>query len=274
MPVLSDGPVLVGLEFSRAGLDALDLAAEMAADRRAGLTVLHAARQARQGQEVLAAAVDRVGARWPGVVVRTEWTSVEPASALLGCSRDCALVIVGHRSGHGTRRARTAAGSVALRVATRASIPVIVHRPTGACIPVQRPVTVGIGAVPDDEPLAFAFAEADRMGVPLVVEHVWSGPADFAPAHADMNRDAAARALSEATRLVDDTVAVWSDKYPDVEVRRALRHGLDPAFALTAASRTARLLVVGSTASAAPLVQALIHRARCPVAVVPCGHRI
>jgi hypothetical protein len=138
---------------------------------------------------------------------------------------------------------------------------------------VRRPVTIGIGAAPDDEPLAFAFAEADRIGVPLVVEHVWSGPADIAQANAGVDRGAAARALAEATRLVDDTVAVWSDKFPDVEVRRALRHGLDPAFALTAASRSARLLVVGSTASGVPLVQALIHRARCPVAVVPCGHR-
>jgi nucleotide-binding universal stress UspA family protein len=261
----------VGLEVSRAGLAALDLAADAALGRGSHLIVLHSARDPQRGREVLVSAVARLRARPAPIMVHTESTSEEPASALLRRGRDCALVIVGHH-GRGGRTARTAAGSVALRVATCASTPVIVHRPTGAGVPV-RPVTVGIGAAPDDEPLAFAFAEADRIGVPLVVEHVWSDPADFAPANGGADRDAAARALAEATRLVDDTVAVWSDKFPDVEVRRALRHGLDPAFALTAASRTAGLLVVGSTASAAPLVQALIHRARCPVAVVPCGHQ-
>jgi hypothetical protein len=132
-------------------------------------------------------------------------------------------------------------------------------------------VAVGISAVPEDEPLAFAFAEADRLGVPLVVEHVWSAPADNGPATAGTDGRTELAAYTDAARLLDDIVAVWSDKYPDVEVRRALRHGLDPAFALTAASRSARLLVVGSTASSAPLVQALLHRAGCPVAVVPCA---
>jgi hypothetical protein len=108
---------------------------------------------------------------------------------------------------------------------------------------------------------------------PLVVEHVWFCAADSTPATAGVERHVEAAALAEAARLLDDTVALWSDKFPDVEVRRALRHGLDPAFALTAASRSAALLVVGSTVASAPLVQALIHRARCPVAVVPCGQR-
>jgi nucleotide-binding universal stress UspA family protein len=267
MAVRFEGPVLVGLEPSRSGLAALDLAVDVAASRRVGLTVLHADPDPCRGGEMLAAALRRVGSRAPALAVRAEATGDDPVKALLRCSRDAGLLVVGHRSrGSG----RIGAGSVALRVATRASVPVIVHRPIGGPDPHGRPVAVGIGVVADDEPLAFAFAEADRLGVPLVVEHVWSVPADNGPASAGVDRRGELAALADAARLLDDTIALWSDKFPDVEVRRALRHGLDPAFALTAASRDACLLVVGSSTQSAPLVQALVHRAGCPVAVVPC----
>jgi nucleotide-binding universal stress UspA family protein len=273
MSVRFEGPVLVGLEPSRSGLAALDLAVDVAASRRVGLDVLHAAPDPDRGGEVLAAAVRRVRLRAPAVAVNAEVTGDEPASALLRRGRDAGLVVVGHRgrgTGRSARSGRTAAGSVALRVATLATVPVVVHRPIDGPDPHGRPVAVGVGAVAEEEPLAFAFAEADRLGVPLVVEHVWSAPADNDPASVGADRRAERAALAEAVLLLDDTVALWSDKFPDVEVRRALRHGLDPAFALTAASRTARLLVVGSTVPGAPLVQALVHRAGCPIAVVPC----
>jgi nucleotide-binding universal stress UspA family protein len=267
MAVRFEGPVLVGLEPSRSGLAALDLAVDVAASRRVGLTVLHADPDPRRGGEVLAAALRRIRSRAPAVAVRAEVTGDDPASALLQRGRDAGLVVVGHR-GRG-RSGRTAAGSVALRVATHAPVPVVVHRPVDGPDAHGRPVAVGIGAVAEDEPLAFAFAEADRLGVPLVVEHVWSGPADYGPASAGVDRRGELAALAVASRLLDDAIALWSDKFPDVAVRRALRHGLDPAFALTAASRAACLLVVGSSAQSAPLVQALVHRAGCPVAVVP-----
>ena len=273
MSVRFEGPVLVGLEPSRSGLAALDLAVDVAASRRVGLEVIHSAPDPHRGGEVLTAAVRRVRLRAPAVAVEAEVTGDEPASALLRRGRDAGLVVVGHRgrgSGRSARSGRTAAGSVALRVATLATVPVVVHRPIDGPDPHGRPVAVGVGVVAEDEPLAFAFAEADRLGVPLVVEHVWSAPADSGPARAGADRRAEFAALAEAARLVDDTIALWSDKFPDVEVRRALRHGLDPAFALTAASRAAGLLVVGSTAASAPLVQALVHRAGCPVAVVAC----
>jgi nucleotide-binding universal stress UspA family protein len=270
MAVRFEGPVLVGLEPSRSGLAALDLAADIAASRRVDLTVLHAAVNPNGAGEVLTAAVDRVRSRWPAVAVRAEMTGDEPASALLRCGRNSSLVVVGHRGRRTGGSGRTTAGSVALRVATHAPAPVVVHRPIDGPDERGRPVAVGIGTVPDDEPLAFAFAEADRLGVPLVVEHVWSGPADNGPASAGADRRTELLAYTDASRLLDDTIAVWSDKFPAVEVRRALRHGLDPAFALTAASRAARLLVIGSAGSAEPLIGALVHRAGCPVAVVPC----
>jgi nucleotide-binding universal stress UspA family protein len=270
MAMRFDGPVLIGLEPSDAGLSALDLAAEIAIGRGTGLTVLYATGDARRGGQVLAAAADRVRKRHRSLPVATELTGGDLASELMSRSPRCGLIMVGHYGRRGARSCRAAAGSVALRVAAGAPVPVVVHRPVG-CGHDERPVIVGVGAVSEDEPLAFAFTEADRRGVPLVVEHVWSCAADSAPASAGVDRCVETAALAEAARMLDDTVATWSDKFPDVEVRRALRHGLDPVFALTAASRSACLLVVGSTELSAPLVRALVHRAGCPVALVPYG---
>lgn len=269
MAVRCEGAVLVGAEPSRCGMAAVDLAADVAADRRAELVMLHAAVDAGVGADFLATAVRRALARRPGLTVCTELTGEPPATALLSFARLVDLMVVGHH-GRGTGRPHgSPAGSVAVRVADRSPVPVIVHRPLEGPGSVGRPVVVGVGTAPADGPLAFAFAEAARLAVPLVVEHVWSGPADNHPAVAGLDRGPELAALDAATRLLSDTVAVWSDKFPDVEVRRALRHGLDPAFALTAASRAARLLVVGSTGSAEPLIRAVVHRAGCPVAVVP-----
>lgn len=130
------------------------------------------------------------------------------------------------------------------------------------------PVVVGISAAPADDVVAFAFAEADRRHVPLVAEHVWCRPADRSPAREGADGPSESQARAAAQRLLDDAVTAWSDRYPEVPVRRVLRHGLDPAFALTASSRTACLVVVGPSATAGGVTRALLHRAGCPVAVV------
>jgi nucleotide-binding universal stress UspA family protein len=152
------------------------------------------------------------------------------------------------------------AGSVASSAARAAEVPIVVHRPlepsTDATLP--RPVLVGIAAdsAPED-PVEFAFAEAALRGAPLYAMHVWSEGS-----------------RGDAEHRLADVVARWSEKYPDVRVHCALRHHLDTAVVLAAASRTAQLLVVGvrrhpAVASMATVSQALIHRAGCSVAVVP-----
>ncbi|WP_246005527.1 universal stress protein [[Actinomadura] parvosata] len=69
-------------------------------------------------------------------------------------------------------------------------------------------------------------------------------------------------------------LALWREKYPQVEIveSRVHRH---PVPALAEASRTAGLLVVGSrgltgftSAVLGSVSHAILHRARCPVAVL------
>ena len=61
----------------------------------------------------------------------------------------------------------------------------------------------------------------------------------------------------------------WAEKYPDVRVRLAARHGLDVPVALTAASGVSQLAVVGRGQRTGPVFDVLTRRAHCPVAVIP-----
>lgn len=68
---------------------------------------------------------------------------------------------------------------------------------------------------------------------------------------------------------------VWRDKYPDVDVLETVAEG-KPADALLKAASDARLLVVGhripgrpALPRTGPVTHAVIHQARCPLAVVP-----
>jgi nucleotide-binding universal stress UspA family protein len=103
--------------------------------------------------------------------------------------------------------------------------------------------------------------------------HVWSLPEDSGPAGVHADRDALARAREAAENVLTEALDRWSEKYPDVVVERAVRHGLDVPVVLGAASRTAQLAVVGSShgarSSMGSVAQAMVRRAGCPVAVVP-----
>jgi nucleotide-binding universal stress UspA family protein len=244
---------------------AADLAAEEAMARVAPLIVVHADGGYASGAEhldrrPLVVAVARALAEHPGLSVTTELVHADPVEALLHCSRDASLLVVGCRG----RRAGAGghAGSVASSVARVADVPVVVHRPldpsTNASLP--RPVLVGVA--PDGEPedpVDFAFAEAALRGTPLYAMHVWS-----------------VGVRVEAERRLSEVVTRWSKKYPEVRVHCAVRRSLDVPIALAAASRSAQLLVVGARrhphgtgASMAAVSQALVHRAGCSVAVVP-----
>lgn len=75
-----------------------------------------------------------------------------------------------------------------------------------------------------------------------------------------------------AERLPSETLSMWAAKYPEVTVRRVVRHCLDVGVALTAASRSAQLVVVGQPRTVSGSVfSVLLHRAGCPVVVVPAG---
>ena len=125
----------------------------------------------------------------------------------------------------------------------------------------------------DDAVIEFAFAEASARGAPLLAVHVWPGSAR---GDRDASRLGFAQARDDADDALVDALRPWSEKYPEVAVRRAVRHGLDVPMAVTAASRSAQLAVVGTSArlagrSTLSVAQILVHRAGCSVAVVPTG---
>lgn len=277
------GPVIVGVDGSAESMSALDLAAEEAASRVAPLVVAHACDPRAAGRadhsatagRLLAAAVSRASAEHPALSVTALLLPGAPGETLVDPTREASLLVIGHRPRCG---ARTAGGrSVAHQVVSRSTVPVIVHRPLYPTTIAQqpRPVLVGVACAPGDEAVVeFAFEEASLRGAPLRAVHIWPGSVN---AESRQVRRGFAAARDEADQMLVDSLRAWSEKYPEVAVNRMVRHGLDVPVSLTAASRSAQLVVVGmwrpGEATRPPLcvAQTLAHRAGCSVAVVPAG---
>ncbi|WP_406043338.1 universal stress protein [Micromonospora sp. NBC_00898] len=287
--------MLVGVDASPASIAAVELAADEAAARVTPLVIVHVyAGPIRRPtgacapewvdpmavqRRLLEGAVAGVRAEHPGLAVSGELLSGDPAGVLAGRSLEACLLVLGHR-----RRCGLSMASVATSVPVRVHVPVIVHRPLdrhrkSATDP--RPVIVGVNGEEGAESVVeFAFLEASLRGAPLTALLAWSQPAGAIPAgvHPDVCGFAEARA--EAERMLAETLAGWSEKYPEVPVRRIVRHTLDASMTLTEASRSAQLVVVGSPRKRGlsrlllgSVSQALTDHAGCPVAVVPVTER-
>ncbi|MFC7277703.1 hypothetical protein ACFQS1_27250 [Paractinoplanes rhizophilus] len=96
-----------------------------------------------------------------------------------------------------------------------------------------------------DDVLRLAFEEAQQRGADLRVMAT-------AP-HAELT----------------DTVDRWSAKYPDVPVSVVIRHVIDPAITLAAATRTCCLAVLArpTDTRATAVVRAVARRAGCPLVI-------
>ncbi|MFI5611596.1 universal stress protein [Amycolatopsis sp. NPDC051903] len=137
------------------------------------------------------------------------------------------------------------------------------------------PVVAGVDCTSNSEAaVAVAFEEASFRRVPLVAVHAWNdvtydstgGSARLVP-HREPIEPAQERLLAQR-------LAGWQEKFPEVEVHRALVRDR-PQHALLTESERAQLVVVGSRGRggfAGMLLgstsQALIQHASCPVLVV------
>jgi len=113
------------------------------------------------------------------------------------------------------------------------------------------PVLAGILAVSSAEDvLRLAFDEAQGRAVAVWV--MAAGPA------------------GEDEAELSGIVERWSGKFPDVAVTVSARSGVDPAIALTAATRTCSLAVLArpTDAYATALAGAVARRSGCPVVFV------
>ncbi|WP_156756148.1 universal stress protein [Actinokineospora pegani] len=293
-PILPPSPVLVGVDGSASAEHAAKWAAVEAERRKVPLRLLFALNlaiyaQARgfgvprdflevikaDGHRVLDELRDSIGGAHPALVVETELRDCDAVPALVGESATACLVVLGSRGLGGF--SGILVGSTAVALAARGRCPVAVIRggaddagpaPAG-------PVVVGVDDTPTGEvALAAAFDQASSRGADLVAVRAWQVSSIAVHAHAHQyTKDWSAMEDRERESL-DARVAGWSEKYPEVAVRRVVsRHR--PVRGLLENSVDARLLVVGSRGHggvAGVLLgstsQALIYHATCPLLVV------
>ncbi|NLU80529.1 universal stress protein [Micromonospora sp. HNM0581] len=285
----SGAPVVVGVDGSEIALHAVRAAAREAAYRRRPLRIVHAfiwplmgvplgpapgapvdGGLRGQAERYLAEALTEAGKVAPEVVVTGVVIDGTASAVLLAEARDAALVVLGNRGLGGF--AELFLGSVAVQVSAHADSPVLVVRGASRA---DGPVVVGVdGSQLCQEAVRFAFEEAAWRGSELVAVHAWlyptpAGPGDVLPLVYDLDafRD-------EEERLLAEAVAGWSERYPEVPVRRRLVRG-SPGRALVAESRTAQLVVVGARGRGTlgglllgSVSHAVLHHAHAPLAVV------
>lgn len=280
---LRPGAVVVGVDGSPEARVAARLGAQEARHRGAPLELVlvlpwrEPARQRATGADlagvvrsaaglILEATAAHAGRAAPGIAVATHVVTGHPAQVLLEASSTAALVCVGSRN-EGTLPGLLL-GSVARAVVGRAACPVLVvslrHL---ARVRGRRGVVVGIDGEPGSEALgAVAAAAAEARDTDLLAVHTWAHPHDPLLHPADVQ-------LREEARLDELLDASVPGGAPNV--RRLVEPGA-PAEALVAASLTAELLVVGRHPRhglhldrLGAVTTAVLHRAACPVLVVP-----
>lgn len=212
-----------------------------------------------------------VAHRAPGVDVAVESALGSAAALLVDASKDAEVVVVGRHPHSAVGEAFW--GSTATKVVAHASCPVIVvDRPFAG--PQTAPIVVGVdGSKEGEAALEFGFHRASALGAPIVAVHAWWVDA---PDHLSLdwlNDNVMDQVEGSARGVLDNALAPWLEKYPDVPVRRVLSRQY-PTEAVLDAAGDAQLLVVGSRGLGgfAGLVlgsvsQGLLHRPDRPCAL-------
>ena len=213
----------------------------------------------------------------PGVTVESTIVTGLPADALLRLLDSAEMLVVGSR-GLGTFT-QLLVGSTSVQVATHAPCPVVVVRSTDYVEPGTEAGRVVVGVDGSDcsaEALDFAFEEASRRGCGLTALYAWEVPSFQAYGWLSTPPPDSMLATYErqAHRTLSEALAGWTEKYPEVDVRKVTSHAT-PVAALVAASAGAEELVVGSRGSGGfrslllgSVGHGVLHHAHCPVAVV------
>jgi nucleotide-binding universal stress UspA family protein len=274
------GAVVVGVDTSRAGTQALLWAAEQAALENRRLVVVRATgtlgtagttwldsddpantpminKTLREGQSVVDPAAERARELHPGLVVGTYVATEDPAPELRRLTDEAHLVVVGSRGSSLLRHLPT--WQVGARVAGRAACPVVVV-PAYDMDSVRQGVLVGADLTKRSEPvLRFAYDFAAQHDQPLFVAH-------FTRERRDQE---------QAERLLAESVAGLREEFPDVCARLRVAHGSPTSHLLRMADQKHLLVVgqhheLGTYESLVRHVHAhIVDRSPCPVAVVP-----
>ncbi|TSB31313.1 universal stress protein [Streptomyces benahoarensis] len=271
--------VLVGVDPHELSVPALVWAADEAAHRAVRLRLVTVAPPLKYGafarrsalliraQSALATAEDLVRELHAGLWTATEFVDGAPVVVLRERTAGAALAVMGSR-----RLGRVAEvlgeASVAVPLAAGAHCPVVVVRAPER--PAVHPplVVVGVDGGPDCRAaIGFAVAEAALHEARLRAVWVWPGPL---PSHED-----AAEALADRRRSLAEAVAGWAERYPEVPIEQQVVRGR-PVEELSRVSYAAVAVVVGRGSHGGrcggrlgSTVHGVLHRAACPVVVVP-----
>ncbi|WP_405708694.1 MULTISPECIES: universal stress protein [unclassified Streptomyces] len=287
--------VTVGLDGSPESLAAAHWAADEAERRKLTLCLLHAWPLLVEEPDGVRAEMDQdywarrivqntrveLQAHHPGLSIVGSLVADDAEHALLQAASESEMTVLGSR---GLVRVESYfLGDISLPVVAHAERPVVLVR-AGTGDDGRQSARTGTGGVvvalklhgPCDDLLRFAFEAAAARGRPLRAVHGRSLPVDaYVPWGVD--HDVAEEVVQDAKKLLDRALLPWRDRFPQVEVTDGTAL-VSPAKAVVQAAEGADLLVVGRgrgrrrrgpAPSLGPVVQAAIHHARCPVAVVP-----
>ena len=245
--------IVVGVTNAPAARRAVDWAAQRAADRRMVLELLAvvggaigAVGEASVLDSALAGAHELVEAeaervRALGIEVRTRVERGNPVAKLLDAANDAALLVIGSDyRGPGSGPARGAHG---VRIAAGAHCPVVVVPDLD--FSGRSGIVVGVDGSPvSEQAVAFAAAEADRLGERLIAVSVWTpleAPGNMGVYPIEYLENMAA--LTEEAQAV--ALAGLRQQYPDLEIERRVERGY-PSQIINQLAANARLAVVGS----------------------------
>lgn len=287
------GAVTVGVDGSGSALQAVLWAAAAARRRRLRLRLVHAYQVPSgyppgfvdpvmlrsavrdQGHCWLQEAVDTAAELTPALRPEVVLEDALAVPALIEHSRTATQLVLGTRGLGGFTGLLV--GSTAVALAGRSLCPLIVVRgrtPTDAP-PATGAVVVGVDGTPASQPaVGFAVQEAALRGTELIAVHSWTDALIGTAADASRSESDATIQQQRADTVLDEPLARWTQRYPDVPVvREVVRER--PTQALLRRSRTAQLVVVGSRGLGGfrglvlgSTSHHLLHHAACPVAVV------
>lgn len=184
----------------------------------------------------------RIRALAPTVHVTTHVEAGNPVGVLIEASARAALLVIGSDyRGPESGRARGAHG---IRIAAGASCPVVIVPDID--VTGRTGVVVGVdGSEISEHALAFAAAEADRLGDRLTAVSVWTplvAPRNSLAVYPELYTTNMQAATEEVLALA---LAGIASDYPDLDVERVVVQGY-PSHVINERARDARLTVVGT----------------------------
>ncbi|MFB7559329.1 universal stress protein [Streptomyces brevispora] len=281
--------ITVGLDGTPESLAAADWAAREAVLRGATLHLLHAwvllsfestqsspeEDQNYWAKQIVDDARATIEQRFPDLPIIEDLVREDPRDALRETADASELLVLGSRDM--APLASYFLGDVGLQVMARSPVPTILVRARehGAAVVDEGDVVVGLSLHgPCDALVDFAFESAARRDATLRAVHGVRLPV---PAYTRTGVDSyiSVNLLEGAQRDLSEALRPWRKEYPRVRVEEVVRTE-SPARAVVRGASGAGLLVVGRRQEPPPLrpwigpvLQAAVHHASCPVAVVP-----